>query len=291
MRWKEALGILATLLLALPLVMLVRSMMNVGPATELQSGRRISPVLNVEERTSRATYRRSCEQNSDCEVPLGCLVDGRVWRTYCTDSQCTTDAQCPEGLVCRGVATQGDGPLVRLCIPVGPRKEGEQCEHLPARQDAACGPGLLCGGTKGWCGRPCQLGKQESCPTGFFCADVAPEPLCLPTCEKTGCPQDEQCIQYTEGASACARVYGRNCQQSTCAADEKCQILNATSGSVWMDCVHECSPERPSCPEGEFCSLVACLRRCDPERVDECGKDFRCEQRQPQKAWLCRPDW
>ena len=291
MKVKETLGLLLALLLALPLILIVRSAMNVGPAVELPGGRPISPVLDVEERTRRVTYHRDCEQSSDCEAPLGCLVDGRVWRTYCTDSQCRTDAQCSDGLVCRSIATKGDGPLVRACVPLGPRKEGEECAPLPTRQEVACSPGLMCGGSKGWCGRPCQLEKQDSCSAGFFCADVAPEPLCLPTCERTGCAQDEQCIRYDAGVSVCARVYGRNCQQSTCPADAKCQMLNAVQGKIWMDCIHQCSPEHPSCPEGEACSLLACLRQCDPARGDACGAGFRCEQRTPQASWLCRPDW
>jgi hypothetical protein len=291
MRWKESLGALLALLLTLPLIIIVRSALQVGPVVEVQGGRRISPMLDIEERTRRTTYHRDCEQSSDCEAPLGCLKDARVWRTYCTDSQCMTDVQCSEGLVCRSIETEGGRPLVRACIPVGTRREGEACDPLPTRQEGACGPGLLCGGRKGWCGRPCQLDKQESCSSGFFCADVAPEPLCLPTCEHTGCAHDEQCIRYSGEVSTCARVYGRNCQQSSCPADEKCQILNATPGRIWMDCVRECSPEHPNCPEGEFCSLLVCLRQCDSAREDECGAGFRCEQRKPQQAWLCRPDW
>lgn len=33
----------------------------------------------------------------ECEPPLGCLSDARYLRSYCTDSQCLTDVQCPEG--------------------------------------------------------------------------------------------------------------------------------------------------------------------------------------------------
>jgi hypothetical protein len=293
MRQQVALRVGTATLLLVPMAALLGSVLHPKPRVELLGGRPVSPVLDIEERTSLQTYHRDCAHNSDCEPPLGCVVDPRSWVTYCTDSQCMADGQCPEGSVCRAVATRGEGPLVRFCIPLGPRKEGERCSQLPRKQDHACGPGLLCGGTKGWCGRPCQPKDTASCPRGSFCADVAPEPLCLPTCETEGCPAGQQCIRYEEGVSACAVVYGRNCQQSACSPEQKCQSLDGISvpGKVWMDCVQACGEGQPECPAGSVCSMGICSRTCEPESTGGCGADFRCKQLNLEKPSVCAPDW
>lgn len=293
MRRQVALGVGAAILLFLPVAVLLGSVLYPRPRVELLGGRLLSPVLDVEARTSLQTYRRNCAHNSDCEPPLGCVADSRVWISYCTDSQCRTDGQCPEGSVCRAVTTRGEGPLVRFCVPLGPRKEGERCSPLPRKQGHACGPGLLCGGTKGWCGRPCQPEDAASCPRGFFCADLAPAPLCLPTCEAERCPAGQQCIRYEEGVSACAVVYGRNCQQSACPPDQRCQMRDGITapGKLWMDCVQTCGEGQPECPAGSICSMGTCSRTCEPESAGGCGADFKCKQLGPEKPWVCAPDW
>lgn len=292
MKWQAALGVGAAVVLLIPLAVLLSTVLHPKPRVEFLRGRPVSPVLDVEARTSLQTYRRTCTQTADCESPLGCVVDPRVWITYCSDSQCMTDGQCPEGSACRAIATQGEGPLVRLCTPLGPRQAGERCSPLPRKQDHACGPGLLCGGPKGWCGRPCEPRDAASCPQGSFCADVAPEPLCLPTCETEGCPEGRQCIRYEREVSACAKVYGRNCQQSVCPPDQSCQFLDGITapGKLWMDCVQSCEEGQPECPAGSSCTMGTCSPMCEPEST-ACGTDFQCKQSGPQKPWLCAPDW
>src|SRR6185503_4599109 len=98
----------------------------------------------------------SCVSSSDCEPPQGCLYESRTGRTYCTTSQCATDAQCPEGQACQTLATEDSGPLVRFCVAIGVRQEGESCTKVPGDKEHACAPGLLCGGQDGWCSRPCR---------------------------------------------------------------------------------------------------------------------------------------
>ncbi len=141
--WRVLLGVLAGLLLPLPLLLLLGSRLLPAPQEAGAQGARVSPVLDVEERTRRVTYHRSCRHSSECEAPLGCLFDLRAGTPYCTDSQCAADAQCPEGQRCQGLATVGGGPLVRFCTPVGERLEGQRCVDLPQDKGAASGPGLL----------------------------------------------------------------------------------------------------------------------------------------------------
>src|SRR5687768_544498 len=131
MRAREVAGVIAALLLPLPIVLLVLGARYPGLWAPTPGDTRVSPVLAFEEKLRRQTYRRDCQRSSECEPPLGCLDDIRARTSYCTDSQCTQDSECPEDQQCRGVATLGGGPLVRLCIPVGVRKEGEQCWQVP----------------------------------------------------------------------------------------------------------------------------------------------------------------
>jgi hypothetical protein len=294
--WRVALGSVVGLLLPVPLLLLLAGVSAEGLRQPRPGDSRLSPVLSFEERASRSTYHRPCLKASDCEPPLGCLGDARLGSLYCTDSECLTDTQCPEGSVCRVLPTLEGSPWVRFCVPVGVRQEGERCVDLPSERAKACGPGLLCGGTGlGWCGRPCRRGEPSGCAEGFFCADIPPEPLCLPSCQERGCPAGQQCIRSDrdEGASACAVVRGVNCQQSQCPEGQKCRALFATQhpGEAWMECVQSCGPDRPTCPEGQVCERRKCRRPCEPEVPGVCGEGFRCARKKADTPFVCEPDW
>jgi Cys-rich repeat protein len=293
MSWRTLFILCAGVLLPLPLVLLLGILLQPERGPVEPAGVRISPMLDIEQRTRLMTYGRPCESSAECDPPLGCLDEFRYRRSYCTDSQCTTDAQCPEGQVCRKLATEDNGPLVRICDPVGVRQEGEHCFSVPADQKSACAAGLLCAGRDGWCARPCHLGAQAECPEGFFCADTAPEPACLPTCEKRECPGGEQCIQFVEGSSQCAYVYGTNCQQSPCAEGQLCTLRSdpPQPGKAWLRCVPECGKNLPACPAGLVCDSYQCIPACDPQGPPVCAEGFRCQQPWPDQAFGCRPDY
>jgi hypothetical protein len=289
---RAVLVVLLGLLLPLPLVFLLWGALRVDMHEVGVAGQRISPVLNSEERARLATYRRACGRSSDCEPPLGCITEARARRELCTDSQCTQDAQCPEGHNCLAIASSGGSPLVRLCIPVGVRQEGEHCILLPETRQAACGPGLTCGGKEGWCARPCQRTAANVCPEGFFCADTSPEPLCLPSCEARGCPSGQHCVRYAEGASECAQVTGPQCQQSPCPRGGECQVghESARPGAVWMECIERCGEGDPPCSAGLVCDAWRCRAPCDP-RAPSCTGGYVCKQRKPDRPYACQPEW
>ncbi len=291
--WRVALGGLVAVLLPLPLVFLLSSVLWPDPPEPDSGGRRISPVLGTEARTRLSSYRRSCGLSLECEPPLGCVFDARISAQYCTDSQCTTDAQCPQEHACQNIATSGDGPLVRFCVPHGRRQEGERCLALPGDQESACAAGLVCGGQQNWCARPCRMDGTSACQEGFFCADTLPEPVCLPTCATRTCPKGQQCILFQEGASACAVVYGFNCQQVPCPEGRKCQVdqVSARPGEVWMECVERCGEGFSPCGSGMICDGWQCRPACTPQEPDPCGKGFRCSQRRPDRPVACQPDW
>lgn len=293
MSWRTGVGALVALLLPLPLVLLLSDVLPLGmPEQQRIYGRRVAPVLSKDERMRLQSYHRDCKRVSDCDFPLGCLMDPRVG-AYCSDSQCLTDVQCQDGQVCRPLLTYGDGPVVRICVALGLRKEGEQCVEIGRQLDSMCAPGLICGGEEGLCARPCSLESPASCPEHFFCADTQPEPLCLPTCEKSGCPEGQECIQYDEGASGCAKVYGVNCQQTPCPAHQKCERDHDSShpAMVWMQCVQSCDKDPSSCPPGRICNGWSCRPPCDPNGPNTCEEGYRCKKRRATHPWVCLPDW
>jgi hypothetical protein len=168
MKRHALLGPLAAICLPMPLILLFMLSSRTVEQGAAGARARISPVLNVEERTQLSTYKRRCQTGAECESPLGCLADGRQGILYCVDSQCREDTQCPDGLVCRGVETVGEGPIVNVCVPVGPRRQGERCSPLSLRGGVACKEDLRCGGNQGWCGSPCSLQEEGACPKGFL---------------------------------------------------------------------------------------------------------------------------
>jgi hypothetical protein len=292
MRLRTVFGAVLGALLPVPLLVLLLGVMHPIHGAQDPKGPRVSPVLDIEERTRRVTYRRDCARNEDCDPPLACLLDTFRGRRYCTDRQCTADTQCLDGEVCRAIPTMGRELLVRFCVPLGVRAEGEMCVDLPDDRGAACAPGLVCGSYEGWCGRPCRPGDAASCPDGFFCADTVPRPVCLPTCEARGCPEGQLCIRHDEGTSACATVLGPQCQQSPCPEGRECLVHAEPRrpGMAWMECVVECGEGHPACPDGLVCDRWHCLPPCDPEKSSTCGEGYRCEQKVTHGPWVCLPD-
>lgn len=290
MKGSRSLGILLGLLLPVPLVLVLVLTTNGKAGSGGAQGEDVSPVLSFEERQRRVTYERRCAGREDCEPPLGCLFDQSILASYCTDSQCITDAQCPAGFTCQTLSTLGGGPHVRHCLASGVRREGEGCRSPPKDQQEACGPGLVCGA--GWCGRPCRLDEPTSCSEGFFCADANPGFACQPTCQGRSCPEGQQCIRVGS-ASTCAVVHGTNCQQSPCAPGQHCvaRALPRRPGETWMVCAVACDKAQPSCPEGRVCHLGQCREPCDPARTGACGTGFRCGRHGDSEPWTCQPDW
>ena len=293
MRWRTVLALLAGVLLPLPLVVLVGLIQRTVTPPPHPTGKRVSPVLSAEQRLRLTTYRADCGAGEPCEPPLGCLMEERAFRQYCTDSQCSRDADCPDGQMCRAIATAGHEPLVRMCVPIGVRQEGETCDDFPEDRERACVRGLLCGGRPlGWCARPCRKADAEGCPAGFFCADTVPEPVCLPTCEERGCPEGQHCVRFEEGVSICAKVYGPQCQQVPCPRGGTCEAGRGDApGKAWMECEERCGEGYPPCGDGLICDGWQCRVPCDPKGPSVCSEGFLCWQRRPGRPHVCHPAW
>ncbi len=292
--WRKWVAVfVGVLLLPLPLLVLLWGLLKPEVPADGPPGVRVSPMLTHDQRMRLVTYRRRCGPSQEkCEPPLGCLYDSRYPQTTCVDSECLTDAQCLEGEVCRRLATWGDTPQVRRCVPVGPRQEGEGCVRLAWDKVNACAPEWLCSGRDWeWCARPCRLDDSKGCPEGFFCADTVPQPACLPTCKARGCPQGQQCIPFSEGASVCARVYGPQCQQTLCPDGRKCEVIHEPShpAQVWMECVEECGDGLPPCGAGKVCDGRHCRPACDPHGPEVCGEGYHCSRRGEDRPFACQP--
>jgi len=288
---RMLLGVLAGLLLPVPLILVLTSVLFPRPQPQRQEDPRLSPMLTEEERLQLPTYRRDCRKKTDCDPPLGCLLDTRIMRAYCTDSQCVLDSQCAAGFSCRPLLTGENESWVRVCIPHGLRKEGEPCFRTPSDQESACAEGLVC--SKGWCGRPCQLDEPMSCPEGFFCPDSTPARACLPTCEGRTCPEGQRCIRDVRaGASVCAVAYGQDCQRSACPEDRKCLAVFSAKRqmSAWMRCFPECGKGLASCAPGLVCNRNMCSKPCEPDGPSVCEPGYRCQRPNDEQPWLCHPD-
>jgi hypothetical protein len=287
-KWRLVLTVLLALLLIAPLMGLLLVAIHGGQLAGTRDSR-IVPMLARDQRRGLLTYERACQQREECEPPLSCFMDPMNGVRYCTDSQCMTDEDCQTGFACRTFLSADDVSRVRLCSPLGLRKEGEPCEPIPNNQERGCQQGLLC--QDGWCGRPCQLNDPAPCPEDFFCQEGADGPSCLPTCEDHACPEGRECIALGERVSVCAKVHGQNCHRTPCLEGNRCLFegVSNRTDEVWMSCVPPCGGDDPPCPEGLICHNYRCRQPCDPNGPDVCGPDRRCARRTETQPWTCRP--
>jgi hypothetical protein len=296
MSWRPFLAALFGLLLTLPLMwLLYAAMFEQGTNPPHSQGKTPVPMLSAEQRRALLTYGHPCTSDTDCESPLRCFFSTHTMNKYCSDSRCVTDLQCQEGFVCRTQTTTSNGDPIRICSPVGVRKEGEVCLEHASTSDYACDKGLLC---QSRCGRPCQPEEPSSCPEGFFCHDGSEDgPSCLPTCEGRTCPEGQRCVALDRPklqgrhASICARVYGRDCEQDACPQGQLClrQTYPQPPDAVWMQCVSSCGDGAPPCPEGTLCHQSRCQESCAPEDPSSCEPGFVCHRKTPQEPWRCVP--
>ncbi|WP_157758218.1 hypothetical protein [Cystobacter fuscus] len=246
-------------------------------------------MLHPVEREGTLTYGRECQNDSDCDPRLRCFFSMVLQSSYCTDSRCMTDKECPEGFSCQTYTADDERALLKACSRVGDRKEGEECEVLTVESDSGCERGLLC---QGWCGRPCTPGSPATCPEGFFCHASREGAVCQPTCEGRACPDGQRCIDVGGKRSVCAQVHGTDCQAVACGPGQDCSARTYpwAPGEVWMQCSQTCELEgKPPCPEGTACAVHRCRPVCSPDGGAPCAERFECTSHPNQPA-VCAPD-
>jgi len=206
------------------------------------------------------------------------MSDPRVRGWRCLASECKTDSQCEPGFACTPIV-HSDSLLIRLCLVQAVRKEGEGCEQFHLKEQWGCAPGLIC--DSGYCGRPCDPAIPTTCPEGFMCHGKARLPACLPSCLRSGCPQEKQCTRINGEFSVCAIVHGPDCDKQPCPTGEECQRAldhRWQSQVVNMWCAPACNEqEGRSCPAGSAClDNRYCARLCKEGGPETCGPGERC---------------
>jgi hypothetical protein len=291
MKWRTLGIVLIGILLPLPLLWLLVAA-SFGPGVKPASAphRDIIPMLMPVDRQNVLTYGRKCHTDMDCDPRLRCFFSMVTQDSYCVDSRCMTDSQCPEGFTCQTYTSDSGKDLLNACSLVGDRKEGEVCAGFTRERQYGCEQGLLCHYR---CGRSCQLDDPASCPEGFFCEDTPTGAVCQPTCAGSTCPEGQQCVSVAPRISICATVHGQNCQQTPCEQEQSCTVSDypLSPGEVWMGCQQPCGThiEDPPCPKGSVCDLYRCRQVCTPEDSAVCGPGFICKRR-PDDVWLCESD-
>jgi hypothetical protein len=248
----------------------------------LRTGRAASagkPTLDEVQLRTLPTYGLKCRRQSDCDDPLTCTRDPRLGGWACLASECRTDLQCEPGFVCTPYFHKAGVPTLRLCLIQGAQKEGERCEPFHMEAKHGCQPDLICG--FGHCGRPCDLSGPSTCPEGFVCHRGNGVPLCLPSCLRTGCPPEKQCIRVDGEFSICGTMHGQDCDKQPCPQGEVCRREMGSRRHpemVYMFCALPCNEEEgKSCPEGFTCvSNRTCYRLCDEKNPVTCDPGERC---------------
>jgi hypothetical protein len=287
MKRRSVAALLLMVLMPLPLLCLWFLAIR-GPTSHTEDPRLV-PMLADWQRDQLLTYESECRQQEDCAAPLKCFMHPMNGHYSCVDSRCMKDEDCPTQFRCQTLSSGDESLLVRRCVPLSKRHEGEPCDPLPYDQQRGCVTGLLC--QHDWCGRPCDLDTASSCPPNFFCAPGAHGPSCLPTCKGRTCPQGRECIEYQANASICAEIHGQNCERTPCPEEQSCHYeeISHHADAVWMSCRVMCDGTKRPCADQQVCFNGLCREACDLEGPNTCGPHRRCGQRHQEASW-CMPD-
>lgn len=288
--FRIGLALLSALLLPLPLLGLfaITQVKTVQDMSRAQ-GTVVIPMLHPVERRGTLTYGRECRTDGDCDPRLRCFFSMVLQSSYCTDSGCKTDRDCPEDFSCQTYTARNNRDLLEKCSRIGLRGEGEGCEVLTVELDSGCERGLIC---QGWCGRRCTPGDPATCPEGFFCNESREGSACQPTCEGRACPEGQRCIDVGGKRSLCAKVHGMDCQAVACGPGQDCSARTYpwVPGEVWMQCTQTCGLEdSPPCPNGTSCALQSCRPSCSLDGGAPCPERFECTSH-PNQPPVCAPD-
>ena len=244
-----------------------------------------APPLAAEALWRLPGYMQGCRTPADCRSPLKCAYDARADEHRCLGPECETDAQCDPGYLCRTIPAL-ETETLRLCLPEGVRDEGETCEQFPLRKEAACRPGLRCAAW--YCGRPCRPEAPVSCPQGQVCFDDLEGPACVPSCLDAGCPAGQRCVQLQGAFSVCGKLLGEDCEKTPCPEGQECITwIAGRTGIVRTICERRCNEQR-ACSADSICVQGYCKRSCNPEQANTCGPQERCKlgSRLP-PLWVC----
>jgi hypothetical protein len=242
----------------------------------------------------------SCRTSSDCPSRHACTVNRATRRFECLPDECEEDNHCFPGSVCRVVSGSPPGPVVRRCLPTGPREMGDRCDANPAAPEHACKEGLLC--IDQFCATPCSLNEPRSCPEGYSCGESLNGPGCVPDCRKLGCSSGQDCVRifkssYQKDTYQCMRLVVDECGDDKPCTDGKNCLTDGYKGRGGRFCASACQPWKvDSCSEGHVCGRggptgSSCYRKCNPQDLSTCPTGWLCKTvSEDLQSWGCRPD-
>jgi len=225
----------------------------------------VAKVISRKEAIKLPGQGQYCGGTYNCQPPLVCVAEANI----CVTSECQTDTDCPQGTLCRLAAVVKGKGMVQLCALSGVRKEGEPCWSLAESAQEACAPELLC--TLGVCRSRCDPHGHSTCPPGTACWTVEDRaPVCIPSCQEQGCPDEQRCYILQKEHSVCGppTPLGVDCQKHPCGNGQECRS-SRRADTVWMGCVTPCKTAQ-ECPRGDVCSLGLCYARCDLHDKTSC---------------------
>lgn len=235
----------------------------------------------------------TCQKDSDCPAGRGCVANRETRRFECLDSECEEDGHCFPGLVCRRVSRWDSNSVIRRCVPMGLRREGETCDTQFVSAAGACQEGLLC--HRGRCSIPCRLDDESSCPEGHACEQSDDGAACSPDCRALGCPGGQRCKSVGGQEYQCLEEVQGECPETPCGEGERCNMRVVRGRGVFW-CARLCDPLRAeSCAANEICGIGGgavntCYRRCDPMDPDSCGEGSTCTtSAEDMSRWGCIP--
>ena len=185
-----------------------------------------------------------CDSHADCASGLRCLrADDRVADLKVCARPCEGTDDCKDEERCLTLTLD---PADSLCW----KTEGEALSLCGPRYTALCDESKNLGCLRvedenesiaaGVCLSPCELGKQDSCSSGFACLDIIDEDdrgLCAKTIER-GAVCDEPKGEFCEPGNLCLRDQSewrcyQDCSESSssCDDDKECKQLEEDQGA------------------------------------------------------------
>lgn len=144
-RWRMILGLIVGWFLPVPFIIYGSPWFWVYQThTNTSWDARVVPILARDERRALLTYGHTCQAEKDCEPPLACMSLFPSDEPVCVDSSCMTDLQCKQGFTCRTREALNQAAVVRRCVLIGSRQEGQPCFDGAAEPEDVCGPRKRC---------------------------------------------------------------------------------------------------------------------------------------------------
>lgn len=243
-----------------------------------------------------------CGSDADCVTKGGTCKAG-----LCTDQECQTTADCPQGEVCN-LANQcvtSDGTCTTdIDCPTGEICRADQCIPGCASSDE-CEAGKFCN-ADGVCQTGCrdntECGSNQVCSAGScqctpggcgdgkFCNTNSGACEVVTSCDQVTCPQDQVCnpvgltctarctADSCSAGQVCNTASGL-CEVSNCPGEDPGQCANNAARPMWdpvkcfcAECVtnNDCNTAA-----GEVCTAngtcFSCETACDPGTPGTCG--------------------